>query len=65
MKDPVYFLRLELENFRCFGEKAMLDLSDGEGSWKRWTVILGDNGTGKTSLLQSISGFKKITVLAN
>ncbi|MCW3106500.1 MAG: hypothetical protein JWQ09_1006 [Segetibacter sp.] len=58
MKEPVYFLKLELENVRCFGEKATLDLSDGEANWKRWTVILGDNGTGKTTLLQLVSGFE-------
>lgn len=58
MKEPVYFLGLELENVRCFGEKAKLDLSDGKGNWQRWTVILGDNGTGKTTLLQSISLFE-------
>lgn len=52
MSEPVYFLKLELENVRCFGEKATLDLSDGQGNWKKWTVVLGDNGTGKTTLLK-------------
>jgi ABC-type molybdenum transport system ATPase subunit/photorepair protein PhrA len=47
----VYFLSLSLENVRCFGEKQTLDLSDGEGRPKRWTILLGDNGTGKTTLL--------------
>ena len=47
-----YFLSLELENVRCFGEKQKIDFSDGEGNWKRWTIILGDNGTGKTTILQ-------------
>ena len=26
-----YFLSLEVENVRCFGEKQKLDLSDGKG----------------------------------
>ncbi|MEE8585493.1 MAG: hypothetical protein V3T83_11640 [Acidobacteriota bacterium] len=34
----IYFLSLELENVRCFGEKQFLDLSDGE-EWAPWTLI--------------------------
>jgi len=55
MSEPVYFLSLEIENYRCFKEKQALDLSDGKGNWKKWTVILGDNGTGKSSLLQILA----------
>jgi len=50
----VYFLSLELENVRCFGKEQKLDLSDGKGNPARWTVILGNNGTGKTTLLQTL-----------
>lgn len=52
-----YFLSISLENVRCFGPKQTLDLSDGNGRPARWTVILGVNGTGKTTLLQSLAGF--------
>lgn len=51
---PVYFLSLTLENYRSFGPKQTLDLSDGNGRPAPWTVILGDNGTGKTSLLRKL-----------
>jgi predicted ATP-binding protein involved in virulence len=56
MVEPVYFLNLEIENYRCFKEKQTLDLSDGNGNWKKWTIILGDNGTGKSSLLELLAG---------
>jgi predicted ATP-binding protein involved in virulence len=56
MGEPVYFLNLKIENYRCFRDMQVLDLSDGEGNWKKWTVILGDNGTGKTSLLEILAG---------
>lgn len=55
MSEPVYFLKVEVENFRCFGPKTTLDLSDGKGNWKKWTVILGDNGTGKSTLLELLA----------
>ncbi len=51
-----YFLSLTVENIRCFGPKQTLDLSDGRGRPARWTLILGLNGTGKTTLLQLLAG---------
>src|SRR5215213_2279334 len=49
-----YFLSLELENVRCFGEKQSIDFSGNTEKPKQWTIILGDNGTGKTTILQSL-----------
>jgi len=51
----IYFLSLSVENVRCFGEKQTLDLSDGNGKPAKWTVILGNNGTGKTTLLNALA----------
>jgi predicted ATP-binding protein involved in virulence len=51
----VYFLSLSLENVLCFGEKQTLDLSDDKGGPARWTILLGNNGTGKTTLLQALA----------
>ncbi|WP_082885410.1 MULTISPECIES: AAA family ATPase [Methylomonas] len=56
----VYFLSLSVENVRCFAKKQTLDLSDGNGTPARWTVILGDNGTGKTTLFEALANFKTI-----
>ncbi len=53
--DAPYFYSLTLENIRCFADKQTLDLSDGNGNAARWTVILGENGTGKTTLLQLLA----------
>jgi len=52
-QNQVYCVSLELENVRCFGEKQKINFSDGENT-KRWTIILGNNGTGKTTILQTI-----------
>jgi len=50
--DFSYFYSLELEGINCFKDKQKLDLSDGNGNYSPWTIILGDNGTGKTTLLR-------------
>jgi energy-coupling factor transporter ATP-binding protein EcfA2 len=51
---PAYFLALRLKNVRSFGPEQTLDLSNGAGRPAQWTIILGDNGVGKTTLLQSL-----------
>jgi AAA domain, putative AbiEii toxin, Type IV TA system/AAA domain len=53
-KIGTYFLSLTVENVRCFGPAQTLDLSDGHGRHAPWTVILGENGLGKTTLLTSL-----------
>ena len=57
-----YFLELELENIRCFGDRVKLDLRDPENDAipARWTVILGENGTGKTTLLQALVAMQPV-----
>jgi len=53
-----YFKALEIEGARCFGPRQTLDLTNPEEPAQpaRWTVILGENGTGKTTLLQALVG---------
>jgi predicted ATP-binding protein involved in virulence len=54
----VYFTELKLQNVRCFGEEAVLKLCNDKGEWSKWNVILGDNGTGKTTLLQCLASIE-------
>lgn len=51
----IYFLSLEIENSRCFAEKQVLHLVDSRGHPARWTLLVGDNGVGKTTLLQCLA----------
>jgi hypothetical protein len=58
----IYFTSLELESVRCFGQKQKLDLTDGKGKPAQWTLLLGDNGVGKTTLLQCLSWMRPVPV---
>ncbi|MBD2070731.1 AAA family ATPase [Leptolyngbya sp. FACHB-671] len=55
---PAYFLSLEIEHVLCFKDRQILDVSDGNGNPAQWTVILGDNGVGKTTLLRCLAGME-------
>jgi uncharacterized protein (TIGR02646 family) len=46
-----YFLSMSLQNIRCFGDTQVLDLQSAPGTPARWTLILGENGVGKTTLM--------------
>src|SRR5262249_24506209 len=59
-RPAAYFLSLTVENVRCFGPKQTLDLSDGNAKPAAWTIILGLNGTGKTTVLQALAGFDRL-----
>ena len=57
---PIYFSSLELRNVRCFGERQRLDLTDSDGNPVQWILILGDNGVGKTTLLQCLAWMRPV-----
>lgn len=56
--DPngVYLTRLRVADTRCFKDGQQLDLTNSNGLPARWSVLLGDNGTGKTTLLLCVLG---------
>ena len=60
---PIYFTSLELQNVRCFGERQILDLTDEEGRLAQWTLLLGDNGVGKTTLLECLYWMRPMPAL--
>ncbi len=57
---PAYFLSLEVENVLCFKGRQELNLSDKNCLPAQWTVILGNNGVGKTTILRCLAGMEMI-----
>lgn len=47
--------RLRLSNVRGFGELEVTLALPGEQSRGQWTILLGDNGVGKTTILRGIA----------
>jgi len=52
---PAYFKSLTIEDVKCFKGKHTIDLSDGNEKPAQWTVILGNNNTGKTTILKCLA----------
>lgn len=51
----LYISRITLRNIRCFREDLVIDLTQPSHDKPSWTLILGDNGTGKTTILRCIA----------
>ena len=51
-ESSVYLNTVSLEQVNCFGEKQTITLANEEGRPYQWTVILGNNNTGKTTILR-------------
>jgi predicted ATP-binding protein involved in virulence len=56
-RSKVYIKNLEIENARCFGEQQSISFADPSrpSSPARWSVIVGENGTGKTTVLRALA----------
>lgn len=50
-----YISRFYLENYKCFKGENDFNLLDKDGNIVQWTVILGNNNTGKTSILKALA----------
>lgn len=46
--------KLKLRNIKCFKD-IELSFEDNEGGVKSWSLIVGDNGQGKTTILRSLA----------
>jgi hypothetical protein len=63
--EQVYFKRLVLSNVRSFGDEQHLDMVDDKGCPAQWTLILGENGVGKTTLLQCLASMGPVLAVSS
>jgi predicted ATP-binding protein involved in virulence len=50
----MYLKHLTLRNIRCF-EQAEISFDQGSRGNRKWTVLLGENGTGKSTVLKAVA----------
>lgn len=50
----MFLKNLRLKNLRCFAD-AGIDFDGPQGINRKWTVLIGENGTGKSSVLKSVA----------
>ena len=55
----IYFSTLEIENVRCFRGRQLLNLTTN-GQPAQWTLLIGENGTGKTTLLECLAWMRPV-----
>jgi hypothetical protein len=52
---PAYFTALTLDHVRCFGSEQHVKFTDPASRPAAWTLLLGENGVGKTTILQCLA----------
>lgn len=52
---------IEIRNYKCF-DKLFIDCSKKDGSLYQWTILLGNNNSGKTSLLKAIANLRPVAL---
>src|SRR5579872_4534441 len=61
--DAMHFRSLCLENVRAFGSPQSLKFVDENNAISRWNLILGENGVGKTTLMQALAVMRPVPAL--
>lgn len=53
---PMYFQSFTLGGVKGFRSDTVFSFADTQGRPHQWTIVLGENGMGKTTLLQCLAG---------
>lgn len=63
----VYLSKVTISDFHCFKGENEINFTRPDGRYQQWNVILGNNNTGKTTILRLLSGLsaKKTHFISN
>lgn len=59
-KDGVYFKEIEITDVKCFKGTHKISFAKPNGQLQQWNVILGNNNTGKTTILKVLASLYPI-----
>jgi len=57
---PLYYRTLEFSNLKCFRGQHRVDLRGRDERPSLWTLLLGENGVGKTTILQMLAWMRPV-----
>ncbi len=60
-----YIGSIYIENFHAFKGRNEIPIVNEDGTLQQWTVIVGENNAGKTSLLKAVAGLEPALELKN
>lgn len=63
-EQPAYFVSISIDNTKCFGKRQTLNLADADARPYQWTLLIGENGVGKTTLLQCLAGMQPVETMS-
>ena len=62
----VYLSKVTISDFHCFKGENEINFTRPDGRYQQWNVILGNNNTGKTTILRLLSGLSAdVRILEN
>lgn len=61
----VYLSKVTISDFHCFKGENEINFTRTNGRYQQWNVILGNNNTGKTTILRLLSGLSATRIVDN